>query len=375
MIPIIDSKVIIDEVYQQSLPDEFVFHFSTAGGLDFDRERVYDKSRVYHDRTDPNFYKNFDLEPTDFIYENFSIYGLDLRIGVAYQESGKIQFLMFLISAGWFAFFATLIILIHRQSIRLEKSNRSIAEQRLKLQEQNISLNKANAAKNRFLSILAHDIKGPLQSINGFLSLNQAQELKSEDLRDYLGALKPATKNTINLVDTLLQWAKVNDGKVSPRFQEIDIQDLIMEVVGLYQSTADQKHITLETGNLSPEVISADRHMLSAIFRNILSNSLKFTPKHGVVSINLQAEDQRIEIAIQDSGIGMSPKEVREIFQLDKEYVSKGTEGELGTGLGMMLVKEYIEIHSGSIRVDSEPDKGSTFYVTLPRNPLVKTLA
>ncbi|MDW3196764.1 MAG: HAMP domain-containing sensor histidine kinase [Cytophagales bacterium] len=351
VIPIIDFKSALDEVYNQPFVEDFVFHFCTGTGIDFDREQVYDGSKVYHDRVDPLYYANFPLEQDDFVYSDFNIYGFDFRIGTAYKHQTPFNWIPF-VSGVWFMILVILTIYINHQSALLETTN-----DELKI---------ANAAKIKFFSILGHDVKSPLTQIHTILSVHRTGKVSTELVNTHLQQLSAATANTLKLVDHLLEWAQLNTEKEQPDIQKVDLLKVLERVVQLHQTAATLKEIDLRSELKSSMIIQGDGNMLETIFRNLVGNALKFTERKGAIVIRGTLENKQVVIEIIDSGVGMTPQQVSRIFEFNKEEHSRGTEGEKGTGFGMVLVKEYLDIHKGNIQIKSDKDVGSTFTITLP---------
>lgn len=351
VIPIIDFKSALDEVYDQSFVEDFVFHFSTGEGIDFDRERVYDGTRVYHNRIDSLYYQNFSVKQEDFIYNDFEIYGFDFRIGTAYNQPAPFNWLP-LVSVVWFLVLVLLTLYINHQSGLLEKTNHD--------------LRIANASKIKFFSILGHDVKGPLKQIQTIMAIRKTGKMTDEAVDSTLQQLTDATENTVNLVDHLLEWAQLNAEKVEPDFQRIDLMEILSQVVQLHKTAAALKEIQLSAELKAPLVMQGDANMLETIFRNLIGNALKFTDRDGKILVSGKQLKNQVMVEITDDGVGMDPEQVASIFRLDKEDTSKGTEGEYGTGLGMLLVKEYTDIHRGKIQIRSKKNVGSTFLVSFP---------
>jgi len=237
------------------------------------------------------------------------------------------------------------------------------------IRETNLLLKRSNAEKDKFFSIIAHDLRSPF---NGFLGLTQimAEELPSlsmAQLQDLALSMKNSATNLYSLLENLLEWSQIQKGSIPFNPVEIQLRLLVDEVIALAIENAKSKEI--EIGRDIPEEISvfADRNMLLTVIRNLVSNAMKFTRKGGKVSVSAKiTDDKNVEIAIQDTGIGMSQKMLENLFRIDIKTNRTGTEGEPSTGLGLLLCKEFVEKHDGKIRVESDVGKGSTFYFTIP---------
>ena len=366
--PIIDFKAAMQEVYDQNNSDKFIFRFSTGDGIDFDREIVHDGSKVYHSKNDVLFYQNFPYSEEAFEYGSISIYGYNFRLGAAHK-SPESNIWIPICSVVWFITFAALLLYINNQSIKLEHSNSTVGRQKEELAVSNLELEKANASKNRFISILGHDIKSPLNSIKGFIDIYESNLVSKEEASSIMKDLGKVVANTLDLLENLLSWARVNDKKIDANLQEIDLTGIIHEINELFAGSSQMKDITLVFEQNHPMKVLGDKDMLSTIFRNIINNAIKFTPNGGMVTIQADENQNDFLIKVIDTGIGMDEQKKKELFQLDKEIHSFGTAGERGTGLGLVLVREYLNIHNGEITVESKVNEGTTFHLRIPKNP------
>jgi PAS domain S-box-containing protein len=237
------------------------------------------------------------------------------------------------------------------------------------LKKLNAELNKSNSEKDKFLSIIAHDLKSPFQ---GFLSLTKsfAEEASSysvQELAQLSNDMHQAADNLFNLLNNLLEWSQMQKGAMSFQQKELSLSELIAENVELIKGRSAQKGITVINAASGPFHIYADEKMINSVILNLLSNAIKFTYRNGTVTISSKkTEDQMIEIAICDTGIGMQKDLIERLFKAGEKTGKKGTDGELSTGLGLLLCKEFVEKHGGEIWVESEEGIGSTFYFSIP---------
>jgi len=244
-------------------------------------------------------------------------------------------------------------------------SERKQAEEEIKLK--NEQLQKLNAEKDKFFSIIAHDLRGPF---NGFLGLTEIladdlQRLTMEEIQDYSVSLKKSATNLFLLLENLLLWSRMQQGSIPFNPKSWQMLQVVKECMAM--EPANNKGISLVYDIPDPIEVCADKNMLQTVIRNLVSNALKFTPKGGKISISAKVlQDNSVEMTVKDTGIGMSPSMVDDLFKLDVQTNRKGTEGEPSTGLGMLLCKEFVEKQRGTIRVESEVGKGSTFKFTLP---------
>jgi len=237
------------------------------------------------------------------------------------------------------------------------------------VQLQNEELLELNVTKDKFFSIIAHDLRGPFA---GFLGLTEilAQTLHTmslEQIQKFASSMEKSSKNLYRLLENLLQWSLMQRNVTSFNPQQIALLELVNESTAPIVELALAKEIQLSIDIPENLSIFADSQMLNAIIRNLVSNSIKFTPKGGKVFVKGESTyDNNVEIAIKDTGIGMPEEIVQNLFCLDAVTSRKGTDGEPSTGLGLIICKDFIEKHGGKIRVESVEGKGSTFCFTLP---------
>ncbi len=237
------------------------------------------------------------------------------------------------------------------------------------LNEKNILLQEANTSKDRLFSIIAHDLKSPFQ---GFLQLTELmadenETLSVKELREFSKSINNTARNLYILLGNLLEWASLNKGLLTVTPSEFNIYDVVAENFILVRESAIQKEILIENKVPTDEKVYADRKMIDTVIRNLLSNAIKFTERGGRISVtSLKNDDGSTEIAVRDSGIGISQEKIGKLFSLGENKGRKGTEGELSTGLGLVLCRELIEKNKGKIRIESEEGKGSIFFISIP---------
>lgn len=236
----------------------------------------------------------------------------------------------------------------------------------LTIKRQREELNELNAMKDRFISIIAHDLKGPFSGFLGVadLIIEAGESGDMDTLREIADSLRDSAEKTYNLLESLLQWARQNKTQCNP--QVLDAYPQVYETVQLFIQGARQKGVTLDMRVPQDLRILADRGMFDTILRNLINNAVKFTDEGGTVTISAEAGDGMAEFSVSDTGIGMPEDQKSELFRIDSKVQHRGTRGETGTGLGLLLVRDYVERHGGSIDVESAPDEGSTFHFTIP---------
>jgi len=226
-----------------------------------------------------------------------------------------------------------------------------------------------NAEKDKFFSIIAHDLKGPLSA---FLDATQIltegiQNMSLEEIKDITITMKDSASNIYGLLENLLEWSRLKRGMMNFDPGIINLKKIITGCLEVLKESASKKEIRI-TSYLPDNIeIYADSHMLETVLRNLVSNAIKFTPKSGEISLTATAtEGNTIEIKVSDNGIGMPGALIYKLFLLNEKTNRLGTEGELSSGLGLLLCKEFIDKHGGKIWVESEEGKGSTFSFTIP---------
>jgi PAS domain S-box-containing protein len=229
-------------------------------------------------------------------------------------------------------------------------------------------LNQLNATKDKFFSIIAHDLKNPFITILGFsdLLLGDFHELNDDEKLFYISEMKKSAEISHNLLHNLLQWSRSQTGRIEFNPANINLANLIKENINLLNATAANKKIELINEIPENTFVFADEEMTKTVFRNLISNAIKFTPKGGKVKICSRINNGTLETCVEDTGIGMDKETMGKLFRLDVSHSSQGTDEEAGTGLGLILCKEFIEKNGGTIRVESEPSKGSRFICTIP---------
>lgn len=256
------------------------------------------------------------------------------------------------------------------QTIIIEKQQKVLERNNQELRAQTESLNETNATKNKLFSIIAHDLRNPFSNIIGFseLLIDELDSLDTNEIKTFASHINNSANQTLKLLDNLLEWARMQQGKIVFAPTTLDLKQLSEEVMHLLSDRAQKKNIRLL--NLIPADIKliADAEMLKAILRNLLSNALKFTRQGGKVEISAQEYEHEARVTVTDNGIGISNEDVKKLFSAATNFSIHGTDNETGTGLGLVLCRDFIEKHGGRIWVGSEVDKGSEFIFSIPLN-------
>jgi len=258
---------------------------------------------------------------------------------------------------------STVVLILIMLNKKLRTKNRIISEQRGELE-------KANRLKDNMFSIIAHDLRGPLGTLSGLLGFLDADTARDdkESYDEVLETVKDSTSSTYALLENLLTWARQQKNEISFEPKPANLTELVNEIMQLKQPAAESKKIQLGH-TLSKELVGKfDKNMVHLVIRNLVDNAIKFTPEGGKVDIVGEIKEEKVQIAVADSGVGISEEVRTKLFDKYQLHSSKGTKNERGSGLGLKLCHEFVRKHSGSIRVESETGKGSRFIFTLPRN-------
>jgi signal transduction histidine kinase len=246
----------------------------------------------------------------------------------------------------------------------IERYKRLNYNQREELIVARKKIEQMNATKSKLISIISHDLKSPLNNLKGLLHLHDHNIIKRDELEQHLGKVSRSVDGMSFLLENLLRWSKTQFQKFEPTIEKLSAKEIVREVIYSLQSSASEKGITLQT-TIDNEHFLADREMVKLVIRNLLTNSIKFSYSESFIHVEATQYPTICTLSIKDSGTGMSADDLENIFNM-KNQSTPGTQKENGTGIGLMLTKDFIETMKGSISVESEQGKGSTFFVTLP---------
>ncbi len=238
----------------------------------------------------------------------------------------------------------------------------------IKIHQQSKELQKLMADKDRFISILGHDLKSPFNSILGLSSLlkTNIRDYDVAEIEDFADLINKAAQSTYTLLEDLLTWARTQSGKLPFEPQYLNLAAIFYSALDTLKLNAQSKNITINyLAERSIEVF-ADVNMLQTVLRNLLSNAIKFTRTGDNIEVYAEVNQKTVTIIVSDNGIGMEQKNVVKLFDITQKYTSAGTANEKGTGLGLLLCKDFVEKHGGKIWVESEVGKGSDFKFSLP---------
>jgi signal transduction histidine kinase len=252
------------------------------------------------------------------------------------------------------------------QNREIQEQKTEIGEKAKQLEQQTVELSELNSLKNKLFSVIAHDLKSPIFALRNLFRNIQQYDLPVQEVRKMIPQVVHDLNYTTGLLENLLQWAKSQMQSGSFPKQEIDLSRTVKDCIGALQLQADTKKIHLENAFEDSVWIVTDKEMAELVLRNLISNALKFTPEGGRIRVDYIQTDSFVEVSVKDSGMGISAEALEKINQ-NNYFNTQGTARESGTGLGLMLCKEFLARNGAALQVSSEISKGSTFSFRIPR--------
>lgn len=254
--------------------------------------------------------------------------------------------------------------------VNQRKNNKQLEAAKAKVQIQNKELQEANATKDKFFSIIGHDLKGPLNSLTSFsnLLMHHTDSLSKEEIKMLATDLDKSLKNLFALLENLLEWSRSQTGNIEFTLEPFDLNEIIHSNVNLLSKQAENKKIHIEIAHQEATIVKAHQNSINTVIRNLLSNAIKFTPEGGKIKIGIVTNEKEWIVKVADNGVGMPEGVVNKIFRIDTKHSTQGTAKEKGTGLGLILCKEFVEKNGGKIWAKSKEDKGSLFAFCIPKN-------
>jgi signal transduction histidine kinase len=252
--------------------------------------------------------------------------------------------------------------------LRLTEMEERNASLEILIEQRTSKLLEIVSTNGKFLSVIAHDLRSPFSSILGTLEILKMslQEFNKDEIKEYIDIVYNSANNTLSLLDNLLIWAISQNKEKNFNPVKINLCELLREEIESLKTSARQKQIAL-SHSIEPGLnITADIQMVKTILRNLINNAIKYTNTNGEITINASELKQFVEVTVKDNGVGISAENQRKLFQIDAFHSTPGTQDEKGTGLGLLLCKEFVELHGGNIRIESKAGKGSKFAFTLP---------
>ncbi len=245
-------------------------------------------------------------------------------------------------------------------------TERKIAERQLMRKTQ--QLRESNASKDRFFSIVAHDLRNPFNSLIGFSDLlkEEVKSIDNERITYYASLINETLLNSYDYLNNLLEWSRLQSGKIEYLPTQFRILEIVREIVNILAIQAESKNIRLKVSIHKDVTITADKNMIKTVLINLVSNAIKYSNQGSEILIYGQQKNNSVIINVKDKGVGISKKTSENLFKVEESFSTRGTNNESGTGLGLILCKEFIDKHSGQIGVNSKPGKGSNFWIELP---------
>lgn len=276
------------------------------------------------------------------------------------QQERRILFQLILIITALIIIFLVLFILflMRRRGRERDEINKQLLKQKNELEE-------ANQAKNKLFSIVAHDLRTPLASLQGILFLIKNKALSQEEMQNMAEKLEVSVQQNVETMEDILVWANEQISGVKMYLEKLDLKNIIDDVVKNHSSLFSSKNLNLQN-NSNHVQVTADKNALQLVLRNLLSNAAKFTPADGNITITTETINNSVLLKVQDSGIGIAPEDTSKVFG-SKPWSRRGTENEKGTGYGMNISKEFIQKMNGSLRFESKVNSGTTFIVEIPQ--------
>jgi signal transduction histidine kinase len=236
------------------------------------------------------------------------------------------------------------------------------------IRQQAEELKKLNATKDKIFSIIGHDMRSPLMGLHGLLNLISHNAITQKEFLEFSTDLKQNLEYVRNDLDNLLNWANAQLKGIKPTFENVSAYQVVNEKINLLLELAKVKNISFKNDVASNIYIYTDPNHLGLIARNLLANAVKFSKPGGAITISASVLNGSVQLTVTDTGVGMSDEDVNKLFKVDSHFTKKGTQNEKGMGLGLLLVKEFIQINNGSVSVTSKLGQGSSFTVSMKGN-------
>jgi signal transduction histidine kinase/Tfp pilus assembly protein PilF len=279
-------------------------------------------------------------------------------------KAGYLRYLLIGLSIPFILFLVT----IYSRYKIIRKTEELTAQKNQQILQKNIELEALNASKDKLFSIIAHDLRGPISSLISLVDIlnMEFQEASRAQIREYVSEMEKASTATFRLLENLLDWASLQIRRVEANPERIQVLSVLNDVIAQIQSIAHAKKINIELNIPHDLVLFVDKNMMATVFRNLLSNGIKFSNENGLIRVSAVTNTASVELSVQDYGVGMTPETCQRIFKVESTHTTRGTLGEKGSGLGLVICKDLVEKNNGSIAVSSEVGKGTCFKVSFP---------
>lgn len=259
-----------------------------------------------------------------------------------------------------------LLFSVYRSGQRRIRINKLLMEHQEEIKKRSLELEQLNQVKDKFFSIISHDLRSPMNALSGILDLVDKQQLTPDEFARITKELRIQFNHTKTLINNLLDWTLLQMDKLKIQEDKVDLRQMVDENFKLL-SSLHLKEIKMENNIPANTFAKADLNMVNLVFRNLILNGIKFTVEGGVVKIDSKIENSEIVVSVTDNGVGIAPEVQKILFEKTSGYSTRGTANEKGTGLGLILCKEFVEKNGGKIWLDSKPGQGTTFYFTLKK--------
>jgi two-component system sensor histidine kinase/response regulator len=290
------------------------------------------------------------------------------KLELANRQAQQEKMVFGILAAVIFISMVSVIILIVRNNRQRKETTRLLQEKNIEIAQQNKKLQEVNDIKDKFFSIISHDLRSPLSSLKGLLGLVIRNEISENEFKSFAEKLHHLVIGTNETIENLLQWSHSQMVGWNYAPDIIPLHPLVEKCTVLFSEAAKIKNIELTNEVNESELIFAEVNQIELIIRNLIHNALKFTSEGGSIRITANGTTDFVEVCVIDTGMGMSPDQVSHLFQQTETHTTRGTQGERGTGLGLLLCKEMVTNNGGKISVTSEIGKGSVFHIFLKKN-------
>ncbi|GIV46240.1 MAG: hypothetical protein KatS3mg036_1058 [Ignavibacterium sp.] len=263
---------------------------------------------------------------------------------------------------------ARIVVNSDNQALMLLRDVSPQKEAEAQLRKVTEDLKQANASKDKFFSIIAHDLRTPLIGLIGYAEIlsEDIDELELSEIKEYSKNIVDISRQTIKLLSNLLEWSRLQTGKIQFNPSDVKIYSIVENIFQLLKSNAQHKEIQLLNSTNVNHIAYADDNMIYSVLNNLISNAIKFTRTGGKIEVSSEQKGEEIIVSVKDNGVGIDEENLKNLFELDKSFTTPGTENEKGSGLGIILCRDFIKKHGGRIWVDSKVGEGTTFFFTLP---------
>lgn len=250
----------------------------------------------------------------------------------------------------------------------IKRQNEKLIQKSKEISKQNEELQNLNATKDKLFSIIGHDLRNPFNNIIGMseVLVNYSENFDKQKILESVSSILRSANSAYKLLSNLLEWAMSQTGKIEFKPKDIPIKELILNSIEIISVNSQSKEINIDYNPLDDIYVYADKNMINTVLGNLLTNAVKYTSRGGNITISTSKNDKYAEISISDNGIGIKPERFRSLFKITEKISTLGTEKEKGTGLGLLLCKDFVDKNNGHIGAKPNSEKGTTFWFTLP---------